>query len=170
MSVVSSTNPNPVTSDLTSLDSSRRLEMKKRKRTGDSVEPWGMPVSVSIHRLSKSPNVIRVRLPVKNEHTIRIIHSGNPLRSRTHSSLSWETLSNAPAISSPSTETTFFFAAQAVWMLPVRSSSAERVDQFFLAPIWFHGRRPLSSASFVIPSAMIFSTIFAIVFSHTIGR
>lgn len=48
---VSSTKPNPIVLPWTSSNPSRRSAVKKKNRIGDSVDPWGLLVSVLIHWL-----------------------------------------------------------------------------------------------------------------------
>ena len=75
--------------------------MKKRKRIGESGEPWGIPVSVWNQSLSYPANRMRVRRAVRKLAIIFRSHSGHPLTWRMWSSRSCDTLWKAPLISRP---------------------------------------------------------------------
>jgi hypothetical protein len=138
------------------LSCGRRVEAKKRKRIGDSVEPWGMPDVVGRTLSSYVPSMrVLVRL-VKKEQIYSATHCSS-LASRTlWISRSWETFSNAPEMSKLSmlaTKEASF--AQTVWICSVSISSAVTVDRPDLAPIFVVGSRLCSSARADTRSSMI---------------
>src|SRR5436190_18233924 len=101
-----------------------------------------MPVCVGIQPLSYPVNLILVRLSIRKLFTKLVSHSGNPFWRRMWRSLSCETLSKAPARSRLSIETTHpRLVFHAVSTQEESRSTADNVDRFFLAPIWFQGSK-----------------------------
>jgi hypothetical protein len=95
--LVSSTKPIAVVAPV--LSCGRRVEAKKRKRSGDSVEPWGMPDVVGRTLSSYVPSMgVVVRL-VKKERMYSATHCGSLASRMLWISRSWETLSKAPEMS-----------------------------------------------------------------------
>jgi hypothetical protein len=166
--LVSSTKPIAVVAPASSRG--RRVEAKKRKRIGDSVEPWGMPEVVGRTLSSYVPSMRVVVRLVKKERIYSATHCGSLASRMLWISRSWETLSNAPEMSKLSmlaTKEASF--AQTVWICSVSISSAVTVDRPGLAPICVVGNRPCSSAKADIRRATIFSSTFPSVLSSAMG-
>ena len=95
--LVSSTRPIAVI--VPALSCGRRVEAKKRKRIGDSVEPWGMPDVVGRTLSSYVPSMRVVVRLVKKERIYSATYCGSLASRMLWISCSWETLSNAPEMS-----------------------------------------------------------------------
>ncbi len=145
--------------------------MKNKNRIKDNGDPCGIPVLVSIQLLSKPGYAIRVRLPCVKQAIAQIIHSGILFERSIPSSLSWGTLSKAPARSRLSIETTLpGFARHAVCIHEVSRPIADIAERSFRALIWVYVSSACSSAARLRRMASTFSTTFASVFSSAIGR
>ena len=95
-----------------------------------------MPAFISIQSLSCPVNAIRVRLPYRKLAIALVSYSGKPFFLRIARSLSWGTLSNAPARSRLSINTTHPRRARYVVSTYIISSlTTDSVDLLRLAPI-----------------------------------
>ena len=130
-----------------------------------------MPALVCIQSLWYPVYAMRVRLPYIKLAILSTSHSGILFSHSIAISLSWGTLSNAPARSRLSIDATQpGRALHTVSTHEVISPIADRVDQSFRAPIWFQERSSCDSTSRLRQFASTFSTTFANVFSSAIGR
>ena len=147
-----------------------RVPTKNKNRIGDSVEPWGIPVSVGICPPLYVPMWMDVVLSWRNDSVNLVIQVGIPFSLILWMSLLWETLSKAPEMSRLSMEATSPFPwPHIVWTCSVRSSIADSVDLRGLAPICSSGNKLCSSAAADSLLAMIFSSALPIVLSNAIG-
>ena len=129
-----------------------------------------MSISIWIQLLLYPINLIWVLRAIKKLYMKSVSHFRKPFLFRIWRSLSWETLGNAPARSRLNIDTTHpRRVCHAVCTQELSSPTADSVDRLRLAPIWFQGSSPCSSAASDMTLATCFSRTFASVFSRAIG-
>ena len=144
--------------------------MKNRNRIGDTSNPWGIPVLAGSIRLVLRPRVIDIALSLRKLAVYCTNRVGIPFTLRLWSSLSCETLSNAPATSSKSRLATLAPPIlQTVWTASVINSSAVSTDLPFRAPICASSRSLLASTHSRIRIEMTASSAFPSVSNSAIG-
>lgn len=120
--LVSSTNPAALVCWL--LSSGKSVDAKYWNEIGERVEPCGIPVDTARVVLQCSPSVRYVVGSLRNEQTYCVVQAGIPAIRRFWISLSWDTLSNAPDMSSPSNITSTVKPAAHI----VRTCSTRSLD------------------------------------------